>query len=49
MIFDTPNYSNPVYVSRAKFYGFFGICITLIYLISDIAYQVKKTFFNKKD
>nr|WP_321236597.1 hypothetical protein [uncultured Psychroserpens sp.] len=49
MSFDTPNYSNPIYISRAKLYGVFGIGIALIYLVSDIIYQVRKTFFKKKD
>ena len=49
MVFDTPNYSNPIYVTRAKLFGVIGIGMALIYLISDIAYQIKKTFFKPKD
>jgi hypothetical protein len=49
MVFDTPQYSNPIYVSRAKFFGVIGIGMALVYLISDSAYQIKKTFFKPKD
>lgn len=49
MSFDTPNYPNPIYSSKAKIYGLPLIIMASIYLISDVTYQIKKTFFGKKD
>lgn len=36
MVFDTPNYSNSIYIGKAKFYGILGLLFSLIYPISDI-------------
>lgn len=49
MSFDTPNYSNPLYSVKAKFYGVPGIIIASVYLISDLAYQIKNTFFKNRN
>ena len=47
MVFETPNYSNPIYVTRAKFFGAIGVFVPITYLVSDIVYQIKS--LRKKD
>jgi len=49
MVFDSSINSDSFYSAKGKFYGVFGIGIALVYLVSDIIYQIKKAFFDKKD
>lgn len=44
MIFDTPNYKYEFLKFKAVFYGFIGIIIVVIYLITDIIILFKQKF-----
>lgn len=49
MSFGELHYSNSIYIQKARFFGVIGIGIALVYLISDIAYQIKKVLSKKKN
>ena len=49
MSFETSNYTNSIYFSRAKLSGIGLMIVATVYLVTDIAYQIKKVYFKKND
>lgn len=41
MVFNTPDYSNSIYIGRAQLYGSLGLLFSFIYPISDISIIIR--------
>jgi len=49
MSFGASNYSNILHEYKIRLSGVVMLTMALVYLISDIAYQIKKVYFRNKD